>query len=69
MYPEKGQRWVPFAQTIPQTGGEGITRHILAYTDGLMCVENRFEAGAVGSLHSHPHISFPLPISQQCSRS
>lgn len=55
MYPEKGQRWVPFAQTIPQPAGEGVTRHILAYTDGLMCVENRFETGAVGALHSHPH--------------
>ena len=55
MYPEKAQRWVEYAQTIPQNGGEGVQRRILAYTDGLMCVENRFEKGAVGALHSHPH--------------
>ena len=52
---EKGQRWVPHDQTQAQPGGEGVTRRILAYTDGLMCVENTFAAGARGALHSHPH--------------
>ena len=54
-YPEKKQRWVAHDQTIPQPAGEGVTRRILAYTDGLMCVENHFEQGAIGALHSHPH--------------
>ena len=52
---EKDQRWVFHSDALPQSGGPGITRRVLAYCDGLMCVENTFEAGAVGSLHSHPH--------------
>ena len=54
-YPKKKQRWVEYEKTLPQSGGAGVTRRVLAYTDGLMCVENRFEEGAVGALHSHPH--------------
>lgn len=54
-YPVKGQRWVSAEQTAPQDLGGGVIRRILAYTDGLMCVENQFEEGAVGTLHSHPH--------------
>lgn len=52
---EKGQRWVPYGETVPQTVAPGVVRRILAYTDSVMCVENRFEKGAVGELHSHPH--------------
>ena len=52
---EKGQRWVPHEGAQVQFGGEGVTRRVLAYNDGLMCVENTFEKGAVGALHSHPH--------------
>ena len=54
-YPVKKQRWVEYDKTLPQSGGEGVTRRILAYTDELMCVENKFEKGSVGALHSHPH--------------
>ena len=53
---EKGQRWVPHEDTLAQSGGAGVTRRILAYNDGLMCVENTFETGAIGALHSHPHL-------------
>ena len=53
--PEKHQRWVAHEDALPQDAGPGVVRRVLAYTDGLMCVENRFERGAVGSLHSHPH--------------
>ena len=49
--PEKKQRWVYHAEALPQAAGEGVTRRVLAYTDGLMCVENTFEKGAVGALH------------------
>ncbi len=52
---EKYARWALHADALPQSGGEGVTRRILAYTDSLMCVENTFETGAVGALHSHPH--------------
>ena len=53
--PEKKQRWVLHEDTLPQPAGAGVTRRVLAYTDELMCVENTFETGAVGPLHSHPH--------------
>ncbi len=61
--PEKHRRWVPHADTLPQSGGEGVTRRILAYTDGLMCVENTFETGAVGAMHSHPHTQITYIVS------
>ena len=35
--------------------GGGVTRKVLAHDGGLMQVEVRFEEGAVGSMHSHPH--------------
>lgn len=35
--------------------GEGITRQIMGYDEGLMLVRVRFEKEAVGALHSHPH--------------
>lgn len=38
-----------------ETVAEGISRKILAYDDALMMVAVRFEAGAVGVLHHHPH--------------
>lgn len=60
---EKYARWVAHETTEPQFGGEGVTRRVLAYTDGLMCVENTFEKGAVGSLHSHPHTQITYVVS------
>lgn len=35
--------------------GEGLRRKILGYDDGLMLVYVDFEAGAIGTPHSHPH--------------
>jgi len=35
--------------------GGGVTRRVLAYTERLMIVEVNFEAGSVGSVHTHPH--------------
>lgn len=61
--PKKGQRWVPHDDTLPQSAGQGVTRRILAYTDGLMCVENTFQEGAVGALHSHPHTQITYVVS------
>lgn len=60
---EKGQRWVPHEGTEPQVVGQGVTRRVLAYSDVLMCVENTFEAGAVGALHSHPHTQITYVVS------
>ena len=64
---EKGQRWVPHEDTLAQSGGAGVTRRILAYNDGLMCVENTFETGAVGALHSHPHTQITYVVSGKFS--
>lgn len=60
---EKKQRWVPHEDAEAQFGGENVTRRVLAYTDGLMCVENTFAKGAVGSLHSHPHTQITYVVS------
>jgi quercetin dioxygenase-like cupin family protein len=34
----------------------GNRRRVLVHTDELMVVEFAFEAGAIGALHSHPHV-------------
>lgn len=63
MIPQKDQRWVPSGGCLPCPAGEGVTRCVLAYTDDLMCVENRFETGAAGALHSHPHTQITYVLS------
>ena len=35
--------------------GEGVDRKILGYNGDLMMVRVRFEKGAIGAAHSHPH--------------
>ena len=35
--------------------GGGTQRKVLSYSKNLMACELRFEKGAVGALHSHPH--------------
>jgi quercetin dioxygenase-like cupin family protein len=51
----KNKEWL-FAKDIEgENAAPGIERRVLAYCDSLMCVENRFETGAEGALHSHPH--------------
>ncbi len=35
--------------------GPGIERQILSYGPDLMLVRVRFESGAVGAVHNHPH--------------
>ena len=40
-----------------------VKRKILAYSDELMCVENHFETGGVGSLHHHPHTQITYVVS------
>lgn len=64
---EQGQRWVPHADTLPQSAGEGVTRRILAYTHNLMCVENSFEKGAEAPPHSHPHTQISYAVSGEFS--
>jgi len=49
---DAGLAWEP--------AGEGVTRKILTYRDEVMMVRVRFEAGAIGPPHSHPHIQCSL---------
>ena len=53
----KNDRWVAYEDCAAESGGEGIVRRVLAYGEDMMLVENTFETGAVGKLHSHPHVS------------
>ncbi len=46
-----------------QDAAPGVTRRILSYSDEAMCVENVFETGAVGDLHSHPHTQITYIVS------
>lgn len=67
MFTKQDQRWVYHRDTLPQSGGTGVTRRVLAYNSQLMCVENQFEAGAVGTLHSHPHTQITYVVSGRFS--
>ena len=63
MLTKKDQMWVTNAEIDGQKGGEGVVRRVLAYTDEVMTVENRFEKGAVGALHHHPHTQITYVVS------
>lgn len=54
-YPAKDQRWVFYEKTEAQETAPGVVRRVLAYCDDVMCVENTFKKGAIGSMHNHPH--------------
>jgi quercetin dioxygenase-like cupin family protein len=43
-----------------EPAGEGIRRKILTYNSEVMMVRVDFQAGAVGTPHSHPHIQCSL---------
>jgi quercetin dioxygenase-like cupin family protein len=51
----KNQQWIFNKDMPPEEPAPGVVKKVLAYCDEMMCVENSFEEGAVGSLHSHPH--------------
>ena len=53
----------PFARDAEldwEPAGEGVVRKILTYGPDVMMVRVRFEAGAVGPPHQHPHIQCSL---------
>lgn len=52
---QKSERWVYYDKVQGMECVEGVIRRVLAYSEELMCVENTFETGAIGLLHSHPH--------------
>lgn len=43
-------------KNVPLTDlGGGVVRKVLAYSENLMNVELKFEKGAIGAMHKHPH--------------
>jgi quercetin dioxygenase-like cupin family protein len=60
MTSRKGAAFVRHGETEWQPAGEGVVRKVLTYADGVMMVRVRFEAGAIGPPHSHPHVQCSL---------
>lgn len=59
----ENQIWNYNDQVTEEICAPGVKRKVLAYTKELMCVENHFEKGAVGALHSHPHTQITYVVS------
>ena len=51
----KDEQWVFYKDIEAKSTAPGVERKVLAYCDAAMAAEVRFETGAVGALHSHPH--------------
>jgi quercetin dioxygenase-like cupin family protein len=47
--------FVHASETPWEYASEGMTRQIMGYGSPLMLVKVRFQTGAVGATHSHPH--------------
>jgi quercetin dioxygenase-like cupin family protein len=43
----------------------GVKRAILAYEESVMLVKVKFEKGAIGALHQHPHVQISYVSSGQ----
>lgn len=65
MKTQKDTIWNFYEGIDAEETSSGVVRRILAYTDELMVVENRFEKGAVGALHHHPHTQATYVVSGQ----
>lgn len=65
MKTEKNSFWVPNGEIDAEACAPGVERKVLAYTEGLMCVENHFQEGAAGALHHHPHTQITYVVSGQ----
>ncbi|MBQ8068364.1 MAG: cupin domain-containing protein [Solobacterium sp.] len=59
----KDQIWLSDRDVEGVAAAEGVERRIKSYTDELMVVENVFQKGAVGALHSHPHTQITYVVS------
>jgi quercetin dioxygenase-like cupin family protein len=56
----KNARFARDGATPWEQAGDGVTRKVLTYADGVMMVRVQFEAGAIGQPHTHPHIQCSL---------
>lgn len=65
MKTQKNSVWNFYQEITKEQAGEGVVRRVLSYTDEVMVVENRFQKGAVGALHHHPHTQITYVVSGQ----
>ncbi len=63
MKAQKDQIWLFDADLEGEKAGEGVERRVKSYTDEVMVVENRFQKGAVGAMHHHPHTQITYVVS------
>jgi quercetin dioxygenase-like cupin family protein len=56
----KGQNFAFDRDIAWEPADEGVRRKVLTYDADVMMVRVAFQAGAVGALHSHPHIQCSL---------
>jgi len=59
----KNQVWMKDTEADSEEAAPGVVRRIKSYTDELMVVENIFQKGAAGTVHSHPHTQITYVIS------
>lgn len=55
MIERKENNWCFNQDIAAEEAAPGVCRKVLAFCDEAMCVENTFKAGAIGSMHHHPH--------------
>ncbi len=58
-----GTQWVPHSEIEAEPAGKGVVRRVMAYGKDAMCVENTFETGGIGAMHSHPHTQITYIVS------
>ena len=55
MIERKCNNWCFNKDVEAEVTAPGLSRKVLAFCDEAMVVENVFQVGAIGSMHSHPH--------------
>jgi quercetin dioxygenase-like cupin family protein len=63
MFVRKEQLFSRFGEIDWEDLGGGVRRKVMAYGDQLMAVYLEFRKGAVGALHSHPHVQIAFVVS------
>jgi len=51
------------AQTPRESVGEGLVRQLFGYNDAILMAKVDFDAGAVGTVHAHPHSQVSYVVS------
>ena len=51
----RSETWIYEKDMAWEPAGAGVVRQIMGYDEQAMLVKVKFEKGATGSLHTHPH--------------